>query len=124
LALQASQSMALHCYMAPCNLVLFRYALASETRKWKNLPSDSQKLSRYVELYEELICLGGHPIVNEAVVNEKEVYATFLSTRVGGNASSGEMEYDWYFNSTRVLIHRLLRNESTRGHRNVIVTAS
>ena len=54
-------------------------------------------------------------------INEKEVYATFLSTRLGSNASAGEFEYDWYFNSTRVLVHRLLRNEETRGGRNVVV---
>ena len=55
------------------------------------------------------------------VINEREVYSTFLSTRVGSNASQGEFEYDWYFNSTRVLIHRLLRNPATRGRRHVVV---
>jgi hypothetical protein len=53
--------------------------------------------------------------------NEKEVYATFLSTRIGNNSELGEFEHDWYFNSTRVLIHRLLRNPETRTHRRVVV---
>jgi hypothetical protein len=53
--------------------------------------------------------------------NEKEVYATFLSTRIGTNSEEGEFEHDWYFNSTRVLIHRLLRNPDTRTHRRVVV---
>ena len=52
---------------------------------------------------------------------EKEVYATFLSTRVGSNAAEGEVEHDWYYNATRVLIHRLLRNPYTRGRRQVVV---
>lgn len=52
---------------------------------------------------------------------EKQVYATFLSTRVGSNTAEGEAEYDWYYNATRVLIHRLLRNPSTRGRRRVVV---
>ena len=55
------------------------------------------------------------------VINEREVYATFLSTRVGSNANEGEFAYDWYFNSTRVLIHRLLRNPSSRDRRPVVV---
>jgi hypothetical protein len=53
--------------------------------------------------------------------NEKEVYATFLSTRIGTNAEQGEFEHDWYFNSTRVLIHRLLRTPETRSRRRVVV---
>jgi len=52
---------------------------------------------------------------------EREVYATFLSTRIGADSSKGEFEYDWYFNSTRVLIHRLLHNPSTRVARRVVV---
>jgi alpha-N-acetylglucosamine transferase len=52
---------------------------------------------------------------------EKEVYVTFLSTRVGSNTAAGEAEHDWYYNATRVLIHRLLRNQSTRGRRRVVV---
>jgi hypothetical protein len=54
-------------------------------------------------------------------INEKEVYATFLSTRVGSNSAEGEAEHDWYYNATRVLIHRLLRKQSTRGSRHVVV---
>jgi alpha-N-acetylglucosamine transferase len=54
-------------------------------------------------------------------INEKEVYATFLSTRIGSKATEGEFERDWYFNSTRVLIHRLLREPDTRGRRRVVV---
>jgi hypothetical protein len=55
-------------------------------------------------------------------INEKEVYATFLSTRIGSNADAGEFEQDWYYNSTRVLIHRLLRTPETRSRRNVVVS--
>lgn len=55
------------------------------------------------------------------VINEKEVYATFLSTRVGSNMIEGESDHDWYYISTRVLIHRLLRNPATRGRRRVVV---
>jgi len=54
-------------------------------------------------------------------INSKEVYATFLSTRIGNNSEAGEFEQDWYFNSTRVLIHRLLRTPETRGRRRVVV---
>jgi len=69
-------------------------------------------------------CLVHHDSSKFAVlptINEKEVYATFLSTRVGKNAPEGEFEHDWYYKSTRVLIHRLLRNPSTRGRRRVVV---
>ena len=54
-------------------------------------------------------------------VNEREVYATFLSTRIGRNKDAGEFEQDWYYNSTRVLIHRLLRTPETRSRRRVVV---
>lgn len=54
-------------------------------------------------------------------VNENQVYATFLSTRIGNDRNNGEFEQDWYFNSTRVLIHRLLRNPNTRGSRRIVV---
>jgi hypothetical protein len=57
-------------------------------------------------------------------INEKEVYATFLSTRIGSNAAEGEFEEDWYYNATRVLIHRLLRNPVSRSRRRVVVQAS
>jgi hypothetical protein len=59
-----------------------------------------------------------------ATINEKEVYATFLSTRVGANVIEGESENDWYYNSTRLLIHRLLRNPSTRGRHRVVVLSN
>ena len=54
-------------------------------------------------------------------INEKEVYATFLSTRIGTNTEAGEFEQDWYYNSTRVLVHRLLRSPETRSRRRVVV---
>jgi alpha-N-acetylglucosamine transferase len=57
-------------------------------------------------------------------LNPKEVYATFLSTRIGTNHELGEFEDDYYFNSTRVLIHRLLRTPSTRSTRHVVVSPS
>ena len=55
-------------------------------------------------------------------INEKEVFATFLSTRIGTNSEAGEFEQDWYYNSTRVLIHRLLRTPETRSRRRVVVS--
>lgn len=69
-----------------------------------------------------------YSMVNEkeeyATINEKEVYATFLSTRVGANVIEGESENDWYYHSTRVLIHRLLRNPSTRSRHRVVVLSN
>lgn len=67
---------------------------------------------------------GGWKFAVPPTINEKEVYATFLSTRIGLNAAEGEFEEDWYYNATRVLIHRLLRNKSTRSRRRVVAEAS
>lgn len=56
-------------------------------------------------------------------INPKEIYATFLSTRIGANREMGEFEEDHYFNSTRVLIHRLLRSPNTRSRRHILVSS-